>query len=187
MDREAWQATALGVTKSWTRLSGLTLYLHCSTWMRTTGSEKLLIYRGSLKCLGLVHWWFSLAETQGYLWDCCTIQCKHQVGRAKNWFEFSVQSTELRIILQVLVDVKFGKNLSQFHLSLGFAVALSESIIYKTTDWPVKHSPLKSCKMETNCCYWLNSLCHSRRCLFRNTTDWNVLGACSTYSDCHSW
>ena len=51
----------------------------------------------------------SLAETQGYLWDCCTIQCKHQVGRAKNLFEFSVQSTELKIILRALVDMKFGK------------------------------------------------------------------------------
>ena len=67
MDIGAWRATVLEVTKSWTWLSGLTIYLHCSTWMRTTGSVKLLIYRGSFRCLGLVHWWFSLAETQGYL------------------------------------------------------------------------------------------------------------------------
>ena len=128
MDIGAWRATVLGVTKSWTWLSELTLYLHCSTWMRITGTVKLLIYRGSFKCLGLVYWWFSLAETQGNLWDCCKIQHKYQVGRAKNWFGFSVQLTEPKIILQVLVNVQLGKTYYRFTypwVSLLFSMSLS--------------------------------------------------------------
>lgn len=56
-----WQFNSLG-----------TVLLYCPAWIKTTGPVKLLIYRGYLKCLGLVHWWSSLAETQGYLWDYCS-------------------------------------------------------------------------------------------------------------------